>query len=920
LCTGLASAQESSRPAGPHVVAATFPRPDGEVLTAPAVVARATPRSFQIIEVTIPPAIASTQSIPYTVEPSGSTPVVSRRSGTIEPAKPGAPVGPRSLLVTFSIPKHAPAGMVEVARVRFFPPGGTPIEVPVNVLVDASEAIQLTVGEALHGVHAGERFLLTYRVTNLGNTPETVEVKAVLPAGWTLYATGAATRLGINGMIEQQMTIGVPLNAGTGASNLRLVAYANGAPVSTAEASVDVVDSKDNLANGPVVSTAMSFGWDPNGTMASGISVGVAGHLTDSISIQARFSSTPRVAGSSGYALSQAGFYQTPPMLQLTAPRLRLGLGLTGEQFSQLTGYSVNGNGISADVTRGKWQASMLVANPGYGQLPDSGILAGGRVEMNAGAVTYSGSATHLVDNQGSLHRSLDALSVGATLPQFLNGTAAAELAERWTAEGVAPGWTTSYARNTAGDNLSLRLLHAPGGTSAFAQAADQILASGGRSITHHLSVSGSYTMSQDDAGAGFGELTSHSWSAGPQLQVSRALGFSVSARQTAFAATGTNGSFSNGETGTDIGASFRTGAMYVTSFGSLVQASNATSMPDGGRLVQDGLRQTLNATAGVGGNHGTLELNTQLSRNNASLGQIPEQLDVTLRADRVPLIAAQHMRVFLSTSVRRSYTPGFITPRTYETAAIDAELPMGLSIGVSAQRNPFLLAGTTSGGWLYGLRVGRGTALPRVSSSETRGIVYKDLNDNGALDPGEPGVSGVVVRRGNESAITEADGSYRFLGMTRDSVTLDPSSLKVGMIAGSVRQHANRREIAVVAVSPVEIELDRSGSDLVQADTSALADIAVLARDDSGRVWVSRRSSAAVAVFDALPPGHYTVQIDLGDSQEKLETRAALPVFTVNGTTAAKRVKVALFARPVKVKNLDQPNAPPAPDGGVHQ
>ncbi|HEY3935147.1 MAG TPA: hypothetical protein VGL65_11095 [Gemmatimonadales bacterium] len=843
---------------------------------------------------------------------------MSRRTGTLEPTKPGAPAGPRSVLVTFSIPKHAAAGLVEVARVRFFPPGGTPIEVPVNVLVDATEQIQLTVGEALHGVRPGDRFLLSYRVTNLGNTPEAVEVRAVLPTGWTLYATGATTRLGINGTIEQQMTIGVPLNSGTGSSTVRLVAYAGGAPVSTAEALIDVVDSRDSRTAGPVVSTAMSFGWDPSGASASGLSVGIAGHLTDSLEIQARMTTTPQLGGSSGYALSQVGFYQAPPMLQLTAPRWRLGLGLTGMQFSQLTGVNLNGNGVSADVTRGKWRASMLVADPGYGALTDSGLFAGGRVEMNSGGVIYSGSATHLVDDQGSFNRSLDALSVGATVPQLMSGTVAAELGERWTDAGAAPGLSMSYVRNAATDNLTIRILHAPGGSSAFAQAADQILASGGRTITHHLSVNGSYTMSQDDAGAGFGQLSTRNWSFGPQLQVSRAVGFTVSARQSTFAASGPSGSFSNGETGTDIGASFREGQAYVTSFASLVQASNTTSMPDGGRLVQDGLRETFNGTAGISGNRGTLELNTEVARNSTSLGQVPEQVDVTLRADRVPVIATQRTRVYLTASVRRSYTPEIITPRTYETVGIDAELPVGLSIGVSAQRNPFLLAGTTAGGWLYGLRIGRGTALPRVSSTETRGIVYKDVNANGVLDPGEPGVGGVIVRRGYESAITESDGSYRFLGVTRDSISLDPSSLKVGMIAGTVRQRGNRRELGVVAVSPVEIELTRSGSDLVQPDSSALEDIAVLARDDSGRVWVSRRSSAAVAVFDALPPGHYTVQIDLGDSQEQLETRLPLPSFTVNGLTATKRAKVILYARPVKIRDLDQPSV--APDGGMHQ
>ncbi len=175
-----------------------------------------------------------------------------------------------------------------------------------------------------------------------------------------------------------------------------------------------------------------------------------------------------------------------------------------------------------------------------------------------------------------------------------------------------------------------------------------------------------------------------------------------------------------------------------------------------------------------------------------------------------------------------------------------------------------------------------------------------------------------MLIRRGYESVVTDLDGSYRLLGATNDSVQLDPTSLRVGLITGAVRQVGDRREIAVIAVSPVEIELLRSGDDLVQADTAALGAVVVLARDDDGKVWVARRSSANIATFDALPSGHYTVEVDLVDLQEKLETRQVVHTFTVNGTKSVAKVKINLFARPVNVKRLDA--VPPASDTPRHQ
>ena len=152
-----------------------------DVVIAPAVIARGLPRTIQVVEVPVPREFALSRSVSYVVDPDGLSPLLSRRTGTIgEGDKPGKV---RSVLLTFSVPKRARAGLLPVARVRFLVPGMTPIEVPVQVAVEVNQSIEITIGEGLRGVRPGDRFTLSYRVMNLGNSPETVMISAVVPPG-----------------------------------------------------------------------------------------------------------------------------------------------------------------------------------------------------------------------------------------------------------------------------------------------------------------------------------------------------------------------------------------------------------------------------------------------------------------------------------------------------------------------------------------------------------------------------------------------------------------------------------------------------------------------------------------------------------------------------------------------------------------
>jgi hypothetical protein len=155
----------------------------------------------------------------------------------------------------------------------------------------------------------------------------------------------------------------------------------------------------------------------------------------------------------------------------------------------------------------------------------------------------------------------------------------------------------------------------------------------------------------------------------------------------------------------------------------------------------------------------------------------------------------------------------------------------------------------------------------------------------------------------------TDRSGQFEIPGANNDTVTVDPLSLSRGWILGATRRNGGRYEIAVLAVAPVEVELAIARTDsLGRLDSVDLSRAIVLARHESGKVWVSRKAGPTRAVFDALPTGRYTVEVDVADLKEPLEMQNR-PAFEVDGASAIRTptVKVTLRPRPVTIRRLDE-------------
>jgi hypothetical protein len=55
------------------------------------------------------------------------------------------------------------------------------------------------------------------------------------------------------------------------------------------------------------------------------------------------------------------------------------------------------------------------------------------------------------------------------------------------------------------------------------------------------------------------------------------------------------------------------------------------------------------------------------------------------------------------------------------------------------------------------------GITTASAAGGTVSGVVYRDLDDDGVHDPSEPGLPGIVLRSGNRSTITDANGAYAF-------------------------------------------------------------------------------------------------------------------------------------------------------------
>ena len=858
----------------------------------------ALPRSVQVMTVPVPASLLESGDVQYQVVPQGNAQIIGALTGTVRGSAASQPV-----VVTAALSKSAPAGTQTVARVEFRQGGAVRSEVPVRVQILTVHSAQLRLAQSVIGGHPGERVTLRYFLTNSGNGPDSISIRMMAPVGWRVDGAPTLYVLGAGASVTGEVGIWVPRESGTGSLPIAVIASAGGRDIARADAGFEVVAgevsavSADELQVTTGVASVLTsqndapvFGVDVMGPVAAGISA--VGHLVQ-----------PTNSGTAdALSLSRVGYYLGGTYLTLSGAQWSATGGATGRTFSDVTGMNAYGQGAAFTLNDQKWTADLLGAAPAAGEQSSNGHLLGARVGMKVDGGWVGATATDLRDNLFSA-RELEAIGIGGVSPAFSGFTVAGELAHRSYAGGQGIGWSAEVDQRSVNTQFQIRALGAPGGAAAYARAQSEVAAVATHRIgALELDASGFLSSDQNQS---FAKLQSAGWSFTPQLQVNSHVTLNLGVQGNSYTARGAVGEFGSDETSVRAGLNFRAGTFYALGALSAGQVSRSTMLPATPQIVDAGGKYGLQGTAGIATDRGTFEASLDYEQSAQNVGYLPHQATLTVRADNVPLRSGGGPR--LHAEVDQYLWFGALPSVTLVRVGVVAPLPGDLKLTVDVQHNP-LIAGPAGGNrWVPVVKLER--SLGVTFSGEpalVRGVVYEDRNGNGSRDPGEPGIAGVVIRRGNETAVTSKNGEFTLYQQTTDPLRVDETSLPFGLVAnpsGSARlTEKGRVEIGVWPTASVDVRLVPTADETGRVPRVDLRSAQVDAVDSAGNSWSARVDSTGHARFDALPPGSYHLEFSLQDVREPVHAQGAAPRFVVLPGRTVAPIAVPLYPRPVRL------------------
>ncbi|HET7042265.1 MAG TPA: hypothetical protein VFI13_09605, partial [Gemmatimonadales bacterium] len=567
-------------------------------------------------------------------------------------------------------------------------------------------------------------------------------------------------------------------------------------------------------------------------------------------------------------ALGRAGTFLGSAFLTMRGPAWFGTLGNGSSSLSPLSGIGASGRGVTGGITRGPFSTTAFAWDVPNG----TGAQAGARGEYRTGNGSVGVAATHL-RSAGPAKRQLDALSLLGSLTPLAHIHAGAELALRSYDGGSGIGAASNITRTTDKDLLGLQLSHSPGGSQAFGTALNSWNAVGARRFGDRLTLSGSTFRALDESAATSDQFRSSGWQILPRFALTRELTVEVETRHSSSDSRTPSTRLASGETNSSLG--LRREAEHTTwnIFGSIVTASRGTGLATGPLATFRATGYGLGASAQHSYPQVTLASSIDYSRTGQGVGQAPQQVRVSVGATRIALRPSLNSPIL---SASASWTSWFGDQPSVLIARVGAEVPLGrtMSLILDAERNPLLRAATHPTPWILAVRIQRGFTLGWLSRSpSTRGYVFDDRNANGIRDADEEGLSGVMVRRGDQSAITDRSGRYTLPGTDRIPLEVDPGSLPTGMVAPSLLPTTDQRntELGVVPTGAVAIHLVRTADELGRTPDVDLSLLAVVARDDRGAEWYLRADSTGTVHYDALPPARYTFIADFSGTSQRL-------------------------------------------------
>jgi hypothetical protein len=854
------------------------------------------PRSYQVVSVPIPDALAKSSDVSVEIVPHGDFTILGPRTRAFDARK-----GQSRLGLTIGIPANAIAGRLIAADVRFSTPGSPILIVTITIDVTLVRNIVLRPGAGTLNAQAGNDVIIPFEIANSGNAVETVSADLALPTGWASREIHQSTLVVQPGeTVKRRVRLKVPALSATGSSFIQVTLRSGPDTLASQTMTVEVFNSSSiGREAGPLITSSVSHASDENGHANRLLTLSANGALYDSVRIDARMSQGSALGGAASTAFAHLGAYQSSASVMLSSPSGQLSLGNTGTSFSDLTGLYPYGQGALLHLQHPGWSLLTLGAlSMPQGASTERKPMAGLRAERSFGDALLSTSISHLAD-AGAAPRRLDAFGVGAAVPAIFGSTFKAEIAERRFQEGSGLGWSSELVRMTGESNEQLQVTHAPGGSDAFARATNELLANVSEHVSSRASVSAS-AWRTTDATSVFSGLRSNGLSLRPQYAIFGATTLAVEGRTYSFDATsrqttpGSGGGFGTREQQLGLSLSTYLRQYYVNSSAYLGNVTRTVS-PLGQTTVTDRTpRNYWSTNAGWSGAGGVLELQMRMEQTRDRGGFVNQQNMLGIRGEQLVLPWLGGVRG----EGELQGISGFGDEKSaIVRAGLAIPLMNGFALRLDAERNSIFHSVSGRVPWILGVRFEHALTVPMLRTPGTSGYVYEDLNGNQRRDAGEPGVPGAIVRRGAETSVADANGKYRVAGDARQPVAIDEASLPDGWSASG----AGRGDLSVALSTSAEVELvvaPRSGISAVQVDLSKAH---VIARDSAGREWAALMTGPTTATFQSLPVGTYTLEFDLSELSEPLVPRAPVPVLIVSGKDS-KSITITLDPRPIRM------------------
>ena len=873
-----------------------------------AVRVQAMPRSVQVIAVPVPPGLESGAPVMYTVMPTGGATIIGPLRGTVAG-------GERSVLVTASVPRGALAGEHVIAEVEFAQPGALVRRVPVELGVLQVRNVVVRLTEQLLAARPGDRITLRYVVTNTGNSRDSFDLSLAPPPGWTVEGVPMRYVLDAGESATGEVRLTLPVGSVTGAVPLRVIVSDRRQELARAEAVVEVLETaRGRGVSGPVLTAGVASVLADSGRTSPVLGLELSGQVSNEVRVFGRLVQATDAARLDARGLARVGYFIGSPFITVAGPHWQFTGGTTGRSFSDVTGVNLYGNGVSFGWDGPRWSLAGLAAKPvAAGTTPASGDLLGAQLSAKIGTSRVGVTATDLRDPQFG-GRQLQAVGVNAVTAPFQGVTVAGEIAQRSFGTGTGIGWSTEIKRQSGTEFAQVRVVQAPGGSAAFARAETEASAVVSHGIGHRVVLGYGFWTTRDET-ATFSGLRSVGWSIGPRFALSERTALEVETRSTAFDASGAAGAFGNSELVLRVGLSTQRGALYASGSGIVGSSTRSAALPGAPAQETSAGRLAARALTGWATERGTFEASASVERNGVGTGYLPRQYVVGVRAQRVTLASGRGAPV-LTAEVQRYGWFGDRPALTVARVGAQVPLPGDMALTVDVEHNPFLQGVGPRASWIPVVKLEHRIHVPfRVTRPAAQGIVFQDLNANGVRDHGEPPLRGAVVRRGDETTVTDGSGRFRFSERTDAPVRLDEKSLPFGMVANPVPAASEQplRDLAlgVLATATVEVRLVPTADEDGRRPNVTVDGVTVRAVDQSGSAWTARADSAGRARFYALPPGSYHLEFDFAGLREPVRLRGEVPGFVVQPGREIPPVVVPLFPRPIRLFDPAHPGSP---------